>query len=380
MEQNKTVCAYPTREEIWDILGTHGYMVIPNVVDEATCDHIYDEFLNYLERLCPDFKKNDRSTWTNDNLPIRTRGLLQWYNCGFMDFNIKLHMLVKHIFEEMWGTNELWTSFGGGSFTIKGKRSDFADLADWEKKCYEKTKVHLDQTTRGFLGVQAGVAITEQREDMHVFTCIPGSHLHHDKLLDIEEELAKKTYEKDMEEYTSKLKDWEVRASILKYLSIKDPVAEAKLKKEKPKKPTLKKTDLHWQVMCKEQLDYLRSKGLSMKRVEAPKGSMVLWDSRTVHSSASYCATAPEGSTRLHLTVCMAPPPKDEQVREEQMKKRKRAYEEGAVSKHSPDLVRLFKLPRMYNKEQIQTHKKMRVLPSAPMNDEEKKLYGLLPY
>jgi hypothetical protein len=188
--------------------------------------------------------------------------------------------------------------------------------------------VHIDQTTPGFISVQGGLAVTSQAENEHVFLCIPGSHVHHEELLTI----------------------WE--------------------KANPGKKP-----ELHWEIMIPEQLTFLRSKGLEMRRVPMNAGDFVLWDSRTVHSSAPYCADAPLSAMRLQIFVCMRPVT---ELSEKERKVRREAYESGRVSKHSADQIRLFgKQPRMYSQEDKATHEKMKVPPSVELSEEEKLVYGL---
>ena len=115
-----------------------------------------------------------------------------------------------------------------------------------------------------------------------------------------------------------------------------------------------------------------------MRRVPLARGSLVLWDSRVVHSSSPYFATCPAGAQRIQIFACMLPVsrvPRDK--RPEQMAKRQKAYDQGVVSKHSPDFVRLFgKLPQTYGSDQ--SH--LCVPASVEMSDDEKRLHGLKKY
>lgn len=338
-----------------EALERDGYVVISELLSVEECDEIWGKFWDFLEYTNPALRRDDRATWTTENLPLGVKGLIQHYNVGFQRFAVDARMKVRIIFEILYGTKELWSSFDGDSFVPdKGKRPPFRDLEHWEEVKWEKTAVHVDQTTPGFISVQGGLAVTDQKEDENVFVCVPGSHLHHEELLRIWEEEARQTYDTEMVEYLA-----------------------GRLRK----KPKLRKSTLHWQVMTVRQLAYLRSKGLNMIRVPMNKGDFVLWDSRTVHSSAGRCKTAREDMTRLQVFACMRPASKDERVISRETKKRRRAYDEGLVSKHSADEIRLFgKKPRTYSAKEDEKHARTRVPPSAPMSPLERMTHGLEEY
>ncbi len=307
-----------------DQLAEQGYVVLKSRVTEEQCDALQSGFFDYVEGLSPGFKRDDRKTWTTKNMLFNTKGLIQSYNIGFQRFSIDAHKLLKPVFEEVHGTDKLWCSFDGASFSVKGKRCPFKDLKEWEAI---GDAVHIDQTDPDIYSIQGGLAVNTQREDEHVFVCVPGSHLHHRELL-----------------------------------------ALGNGKKREP----------FWEIMGKEQLEYLRVNGLKLKRVPLDRGDVVLWDSRTVHSSSKYCDTARPDAWRLQLFVCMAPIPKT--GIEKEIQKRRAAREEGRVSKHSADRIRLFaKKPRLYNEENEARFDKMtsRVKYDVEMTDDEERLYGL---
>lgn len=51
-------------------LERQGYVVVPNVVPQECCEEFKDEALNWLESFPYGFKRNDRSTWTDEHLPF----------------------------------------------------------------------------------------------------------------------------------------------------------------------------------------------------------------------------------------------------------------------------------------------------------------------
>lgn len=287
-----------SRAEMKAALDKDGYVVVPNVLDSHTCDCLYDSFWDYLEALSPEIDRSNRATWTKRNLPINTKGLIQHFNIGFQRFTVDAHMLIKPVFQELYATERLRSSFDGVSFTQRGTRLSFQNLAHWDDVCWENNPVHIDQTTSGFLSIQGGLAVTTQKEDEHTFVCVPGSHIYHDELLEIWNTCAKEEFELKSAEY--------------------------QLDKT-GKKPLLRRPQLHWMVMNPRQLAFLRGKQLNMRRGLKERGDVVLWDSRTVHASAGYCATASPAAFRLQIFVCMCPiPPEtaEERIREQNKRKK----------------------------------------------------------
>lgn len=360
METKRVKSTIPPRVDMMRGLQDQGFLVVRGLVPEEECDKMYGMFWAYLQGMFEKLDPLDRDTWRPSirknpetgelipaNLPASRRGLIQAYNAGLQPFNIHARNLVKPLFEELWGTARLTTSFDGGSFTANrvGRPASYKSVADWKTRCWDETPVHIDQTTpvslrethdpldpKSYeeLSIQGGLAVTTQRENEHVFVCVPGSHKYHAELLAI--------------------------------------------RNEKP----VKKNTLHWDLMEKKQLAFLRDKGLEMIRVELGKGDFVLWDSRTVHSSASYCKDADRTATRLQLMIAMRPAvncPKDRLVRW-------KAYNQGIVSKHSPDYLRLFsKNPAMKGKTYAHYDAMKHLIPaSAEMTREEQKLHGLIAY
>lgn len=311
--------------ELKNQLAVDGYAVIPNYVDEENCELINTYFWDYMETLNPLLKREDKTTWTTLNLPANTRGLIQHYNCGFQKHAVHARKLLAPLFEHLHGTDKLVSSFDGTSFSRKPKNHKYKDLEDWSIRGWETDAFHIDQTTEGFKCVQAGLAVIEQDEDSHVFICVPGSHLYHEEIMKLN--------------------------------------------------GGFKKGD--WLVMNDETKAFLKSKNLELKRIALEKGSVVCWDSRTAHSSSGYCKTSNPETTRLQVFVCMAPASNDKQIFNLEFEKRNKGYEEGRVSRHNPITVSLFpKNPRLYAPAQM----KFNIPKSIELDEEEKKLHGLLSY
>lgn len=315
-----------SRVDMRAALDTHGYVVVTGVLTAAQCDRACGQTWDWLEALSPAIRRAEPDTWATANRPIHSRGLIQHYNVGFQRASIEVRMLASRVFAELYGTAELWTSFDGISVTRRpnGNRFvQFDDLADWEERKWDKDSVHVDITGPGFEWYQGGVALTDQREDEHVFVCVPQSHLHHDRVMTLAGKVTTKNF----------------------------------------------------LVMNDAQKCFLRDTGLDIVRVPVPRGAIILWDSRMSHSSSTYCKTARPDAQRMHVFTCMTPIPKCPHARQKEMHKRCKAYAEGRVSKHSPAVVSTFgKQPQTYGKSQAHFHPQ----PVADMNAAEKRLHGLI--
>ena len=310
-----------SRDELWRELDQHGYVVIKNVVSPNTCADIHTAFWDYMGHMNPMINRHDAATWTTDNWPVNTRGLLQHYNVGLQRHAILSRMACKPVFEKLYGTDQLWTSFDGTSFTKRPKVFRYQSVQDWNNKAWERENVHVDQTTEGLKSVQGGLAVVDQEEDGHVFLCVPGSHRYHAEIMALNGGF--------------KPGDWLVMNEACKAL--------------------------------------LKEKGLQMTRVPMKAGDFVLWDSRTAHASAGYCKTVAATTTRLQVFVCMRPIKPE--TREVEMKKRQRAYKDGRVSKHNAECIALFgKKPRLYKPAVVEFN----VPASAEMSEDEMRVHGLI--
>lgn len=94
-------------------LNVHGYAVVPNVLAPPQCDHIIDKAWEWLAALGTGIQRNDSSAWANDRWPRNFNGIIQRYRIGHAPFvwQARTNSNVIGVFEKIWGTNELLTSF-----------------------------------------------------------------------------------------------------------------------------------------------------------------------------------------------------------------------------------------------------------------------------
>lgn len=367
------------REFIMKELKENGYVVLKNVVSAEKCEEIKNDFLEYMEKLEPDFKKDDKSTWTNDVLPFRTRGLLQHFKVGTQPHAVKARDAVKHVFETIWETDKLLTSFDGTSFAMKPKVCKMKNLQDWIEKTEKVDPIHIDQTTEGFSSVQGGLAVVNQSENCKVFLVVPKSHLYHHRLMRIAQ---KEQLVKTKEKYDQVLK--EMNQVVAEMEKERTAELDSKYDKLEKKKKVLEKeipmwNDTHWLILSENMKESLKRKGLKRVRVPMEAGDFVLWDSRCVHSSSDFTKEADPTEFRLQVFVSMAPVPADAKVYKKEIEKRKKYWEKGVTTKHSAQILRPFPLkPFVHAGQKIADFTKIESY--NELTPEQQKLHGLIAY
>lgn len=279
----------------WHIdLQEKGYAIIPGVLDPEECAILENGFWNFWKRLSGGRLQRDKpKTWRRmfDFFPLHGM-LCQHFSIGHMQeiWNVRSHERVKKVFETIWGTDDLVTSFDGAATCLAPE----VTREGWHRKDW----LHLDQApSRNDLEcVQAWVTAEDVGPGDATLTVLEGSHELH----------AKFSKHFGMEHYKS---DW------------------LKLK-----------TD---------QEAWYRAQGCTQIAVECPKGSMVVWDSRTVHAGRGPLEGRSTRHNRFVAYVCMLP---SSHLKHGERKLKQRACLEGRLTSHWPaGRVRLFdKNPRTY--------------------------------
>jgi hypothetical protein len=252
--------------------------------------------------------------------------MIEHYNCGLQRYAIETRMATKDVFKELYGTDRLWCSFEGTSFSRPPQRYANPSLAAWHERRWDEPLV-VTQTGEGSPLFQGAVSLTTQQEKDHVFVFVKGSHHHHGSLL---------------------AKGNEARRRV------------------------------NLEVLSEQQKAFLRDeKALDVVRVPLKAGSLVLWDCRTAHGTASYCkdGAADDTTARVVVHVSMEVAADGNAV---QRQKRARCYEEGLVTGHCTGDLQWF------SKKANTRGRRMAGFVTPPsdgdMSEEEKRLHGLLRY
>ena len=101
-----------------------------------------------------------------------------------------------------------------------------------------------------------------------------------------------------------------------------------------------------WYKLSKDEEKFFKDNDCYEKRIKCPRGSLVLWDSRTIHCGTEAMKTRIEPNFRAVSYICYQPrslsTPK-------QLEKKQKAFREMRMTSHWPAKIKLFpKNPRTY--------------------------------
>lgn len=235
-------------------LEEDGYQVIQGVVDTKLCDETTAGLKNWYKSLdlgVTDIESPDQWKVLFDNTakkPSTHYGIHHHYGAGFLQpvWNVRQDPRVVDVFSRMWHTDQLLTSFDGFCLAPPHEwldkspspkaNPDYKDL-DYKYGAW----YHCDQgpAKLGRQCIQGFVALEDMGPEDATLMVLPKSHLWHQAFFDAFPSHLMSTN-----------RDW------IKYT----------------------KEEMEW---WSERIDDGELK------VVAPKGSLVLWDSRTVHCSGT---------------------------------------------------------------------------------------------
>jgi ectoine hydroxylase-related dioxygenase (phytanoyl-CoA dioxygenase family) len=230
-------------------LKKYGYCVIPNILTSDESNYYIEEIWLWLEGLGTGIDRTDPTTWRADKWPPATRGIIHDLSVGHADFiwDLRLNPNVLQVFEKLWKTSELLVSFDGINIMKPPKLNGSVNKKSW---------FHTDQSPqkKGMHCVQGLVNLDDSDATDGAFVVLSGSHHYHEQL-----------FERNGHNDSF---DWY----------------------------KLLPNDMEW---------LLKQDNVEQKIVPAPKGAMILWDSRTIH-----CNKSPDPQSenfRYAIYVCMTP-------------------------------------------------------------------------
>lgn len=238
----------------------------------------------------------DPSTWRflYDLFPLHSM-LLQHWSVGHMQWvwDIRQNPAVVNVFAKHWkcAPNALITSFDGLSLHLPPETTGRGWYRgnDW---------LHTDMRFQAEQPpvIQSFVTLRDIRQDDATFLCYDGSH---------------------------------------------------KLHEDFGKRFGLTGTSDNWyRVETVEQKEFLSS--CPLRRVEAPAGSMVVWDSRLFHCGSEPLRGRATPNVRAVAYVCMVP---RSLASPKMQEKRRKAFHDRRMTTHVPHECKLFaKTPRTYGK------------------------------
>lgn len=289
-------------DNIKEKLNLYGVAIVPNVLDNKECENMKVGMWDYLETITSNLNKpinrNDIKSWkTFKELYPKHSMLLQQWSIGHAQFiwNVRTNPKVIEPFEKIWNTNsnDLLVSFDGASFHFPPEQTGYG----WKKP--NKSWLHSDQSYKrnDFECVQGWINAYDTKIGDATLTFLEGSHNYH-------------------AEFSHKFNCVE---------------------------------NDDWYVLNQEELDwYKNTKKCNQKSIMCPAGSLVLWDSRTIHCGTEPLETRAEPNFRCVVYLCYTP---RNFATETSLKKKIKAWNELRTTSHWPHNPKLFPLyPRTWGK------------------------------
>lgn len=273
---------------VWQLhLEEHGWAVIPNVFTLEECEKYKSRFWDWLESFGTGLKRDSRESWMREeNWPPNRRGLLQHYGVGHADFvwDLRLDPRVIEIFANIWQTDDLLVSFDGACASRPEK-----------KESYNKSWAHCDQGPRlagKYECIQGLVTLSAAGPGQGGLVVYDGSH---------------KLHKQFFEKFPGK--------------------ALAVLKSGKP----------DWVLLEPQHRQWYFEQGVQEIQPAAPPGSILLWNSSTIH----YARRPAVGEKHCRMAVYLCYQPRNK-ANEAMLKKKQNAFTKRRMTNHWAARPKLF--------------------------------------
>ena len=150
-------------------LAEHGYVVIKDILKFNERDIFWKLFKNDLMEVSPNFRFEEKNTWTEESYPgIFDKGIIPFNGLGQSNFSwfLRTNSKIQSLYQHLFNTDELVVSMDAFSlFFCKSQQSEI-----WN---------HLDQNPKNkFLCYQGSYNYFEVDNDDSGFIVAPTSHLH----------------------------------------------------------------------------------------------------------------------------------------------------------------------------------------------------------
>lgn len=285
-------------------LDQHGVAVVEGVLTDAECTAMVDGAWQFFEQItrawAHPIRRNDEDSWRGffRLYPMHSM-LVQHWGIGHAQYlwELRQNPQVVAIFASLYGVaaKDLLVSFDGASFHLPHENTG---RGAFRGNTWFHTDQRLSDSTP--MCVQSWVTGLDVRPGDATLTVLRGSHAHH-------AEFATLFHHDHIKE------DWYKLAS---------------------------QAELDW---------FVHTKGCERVSITCPAGSLVLWDSRTMHAGQESMTWRAQPSFRIIGYLCYVPRTRATAA---QLKKKRAAYEARRTTSHWPERVKLFgKNPRTYGAE-----------------------------
>lgn len=289
-----------------------GYCVIPEVLSTEEAESLYRRVWHeYIEQAWPDCRLDDRSNW-KEAFPMHNEYGIFAGPAGQTQvmWDLRQDPRIVEPFARIWNTSDLIVSMDGLSamcpVEIREGRSKPWPHVDQTTLRREDNVAHNNNPPVGFVSesslktnpftIQGQFLFEDSFDGDGGFYCIPKSHLRFDEFAPVLEDLSAQELSADERR--------EARNRLL-------------------------------QRFFGNGIDEFRN-SYSMKHVTAPRGSLILWDSRTIHWNQHARADrpySPDSKVRMSGYLCYVPKAR---LTEDGKALRRQAFEAGVSTGHNP--------------------------------------------
>ncbi len=289
-----------------------GYCVIPEVLSASEAELLYERVWHeYIEKAWPNCRMDDRSNW-KVAFPLHNSVAIFAGPAGQTQvmWDLRQDPRIVDVFAQVWNTSELIVSMDGLSFMcppeIRVGRTEPFPHVDQAVMRRQDNFAHNNSPDVDFVSesslktkpytIQGQFLFEDSFDGDGGFYCIPKSHL-----------------------------------LFHEFASILEPISASDATKEEKKKARFDFLENFFAQRRDES-----GNCYSAKHITAPRGSLILWDSRTLHWNQHGCKDRPYKNppkVRMVGYLCYVPKAR---LTEEGKALRKEAFERGVSTSHNP--------------------------------------------
>uniref|UniRef100_A0A6C0DB78 Phytanoyl-CoA dioxygenase n=1 Tax=viral metagenome TaxID=1070528 RepID=A0A6C0DB78_9ZZZZ len=281
----KYIC---TKDTVNETIGKYGVAIIPNILNDAECDNMIKEMWNYLEHISEDFlipiNRHDMNSWESIYNLNGGSLLFEFWNIGHsqMLWDQRQNPKIVEVFAKIWNVKpeELLASFDGASIEIPPEITNYGWYED------NIPFYHTDQSyaTPEFKYVQSWVTANDVNPGDATLAFFESSNKYHSEFSEL--------------------------------FNVKDPK--------------------DWYLLSKKELEFYSSRCIE-KKISCPRGSLVLWDGRTIHCGIQSSINRWKPNIRCINYLCYLP---RSQSNEENILLKQQALLDLQTTTHNPCIIR----------------------------------------